>query len=45
MVGTTVTLAVTDAGGSRLWKPGKAGNILPAGISQDNAILYRVGPI
>jgi hypothetical protein len=40
--GTTVTLTVTDAGGSGLWKPGKAGNALPGGMTVDNAILYRV---
>jgi hypothetical protein len=40
-----VTLTVTDIGGSGLWKPGKAGNVLPAGMSQNNAILYRIGPV
>ncbi len=45
MTGTTVTLAVTDTGGSGLWKPGKAGNSLPADITKDNAVLYRVGPL
>lgn len=45
MTGTTVTLTVTDTGGSGLWRPGKAGNPIPAGIIKDNAVLYRVGPI